>query len=125
MSSDYVHGYDLLEKQRLRDQATTLAELLHRDSLFAPGERVLEAGCGVGAQTLILAEQNPQASFVAVDISAQSLAIAQAAAGRKGLRNVVFQPADLSIFPSRRPRSTMSSSVVLEHLRKRSARSVG
>ena len=47
----YVHGYSQWESERLRDQAGTLAELLHRDTHYPAGRKVLEAGCGVGAQT--------------------------------------------------------------------------
>ena len=71
---DYVHGYTDRESQRLTDQANTLTDLLHHDTVYEPGARVLEAGCGVGAQTVILARQSPEASFVSIDISTESLA---------------------------------------------------
>ena len=51
----YVHGYDPTEMQRLQDQASTLVDLLHADTAYPPGASVLEAGCGVGAQTVTLA----------------------------------------------------------------------
>ena len=54
MTEAYVHGYDPIENLRLQDQATTLVELLHSDTQFPLGSRVLEAGCGVGAQTVTL-----------------------------------------------------------------------
>ncbi len=50
MNSDYVHGYDTRENVRLQDQASALVELLHHDTFYPAGSRVLEAGCGVGAQ---------------------------------------------------------------------------
>ena len=50
--SGYVHGYDEAEELRLNDQATTLEALLHHDTAYPPGSTVLEAGCGVGAQTV-------------------------------------------------------------------------
>ena len=96
---NYVHGYSEREGQRLQDQASTLADLLHGGVNFAPGERVLEAGCGVGAQTLELARRSPAARFVSIDISAASLAQAQAATQRAGLGNVEFQRADLFALP--------------------------
>ena len=37
----YVHGYSDREKDRLIDQATTLTELLHSDTGYPPGDRVL------------------------------------------------------------------------------------
>jgi cyclopropane fatty-acyl-phospholipid synthase-like methyltransferase len=70
----YVHGYDDREARRLTDQADTLVELLHHDTRYPPGERVLEAGCGVGAQTVTLAANSPGAAITSIDISAPSLA---------------------------------------------------
>ncbi|MEV0226369.1 L-histidine N(alpha)-methyltransferase [Streptomyces sp. NPDC050704] len=75
---DYVHGYSAHETRRLGDQADTLAELLHADTAYPAGSRVLEAGCGVGAQTVHLIGASPGAHFTAVDISATSLARARA-----------------------------------------------
>ncbi|HOQ04158.1 MAG TPA: methyltransferase domain-containing protein [Anaerohalosphaeraceae bacterium] len=95
----YVHGYSEREALRLSDQAETLSSLIHRDVLYPPGLRVLEAGCGVGSQTVMLARQNPQVSFVSVDISADSLEEARARAAREGFRNVKFEQADLFELP--------------------------
>ena len=52
MKSKYVHGYDQKEHLRLQDQASTLVDLLHADTWFPAGSRVLEAGCGVGEQII-------------------------------------------------------------------------
>ena len=57
----YVHGYSARESERLADQAETLTELLHYDTRYPAGSRVLEAGCGIGAQTVILAKNSPEA----------------------------------------------------------------
>ena len=70
---DYVHGYSAGEAQRLDDQATTLADLLHDGTAYPPGSRVLEAGCGIGAQTAHLVARSPGARIVAIDRSARSL----------------------------------------------------
>jgi cyclopropane fatty-acyl-phospholipid synthase-like methyltransferase len=59
MSHPYVHGYDPRESERLNDQAGTLVDLLHSDTEYVAGSRVLEAGCGVGAQTITLAQRSP------------------------------------------------------------------
>ncbi|MFG2213022.1 methyltransferase domain-containing protein [Streptomyces sp. NPDC048638] len=75
---EYVHGYSPQEAQRLGDQADTLAALLHSGTSYPAGSRVLEAGCGVGAQTVHLVESSPGARIVAVDRSAASLAQARA-----------------------------------------------
>ena len=59
MSRGYVHGYDPRANERLQDQARTLVELLHWDTSYPGRKPVLEAGCGVGAQTVTLARQQP------------------------------------------------------------------
>lgn len=98
-SGDYVHGYSHVESGRLRDQANVLTDLLHHDTRYPPGSRVLEAGCGTGAQTVILARHSPQAQLTSVDISADSLAKARAAALAAGAGNVTFEQADLFGLP--------------------------
>jgi SAM-dependent methyltransferase len=91
----YVHGYETRESIRLSDQANTLSELLHHDTVFPPGSLVLEAGCGTGAQTVIVAPKNPEVQFICVDISEKSLAEAAAMAAREKIRNVEFQHGDI------------------------------
>ena len=118
-SLDYVHGYTEDEAARLADQAGTLADLLHHDTHYPAGSRVLEAGCGVGAQTRILARRSPGAGFVSVDVSAQSLALARAAIEREGLGNVEFKQADLYALPfSEASFDHVFVCFVLEHLRR-------
>ncbi len=95
MTKTYVHGYDPRENVRLQDQATTLVDLLHSDTVYPPGSRVLEAGCGVGAQTVTLAASSPDASFVSIDISATSVAAAERGVAAAGLTNVQFQQGDI------------------------------
>ncbi|MFJ5843507.1 methyltransferase domain-containing protein [Streptomyces sp. NPDC092903] len=75
---DYVHGYSDREAARLGDQADTLAALLHAGTAYPAGSRVLEIGCGVGAQTVHLAQAAPEARITAVDHSAESLSQARA-----------------------------------------------
>jgi SAM-dependent methyltransferase len=95
MTRAYVHGYDARESERLNDQAGTLAELLHAGTAYPPGSLVLEAGCGVGAQTLTLARNSPGARIVAIDISAASLEEAAERVRAAKLSNVEFRRADL------------------------------
>lgn len=99
VSEPYVHGYGAREYERLHDQAGTLVHLLHHDTTYPAGSRVLEAGCGVGAQTVTLARRSPDASFVACDVSAESLAEARARIDRAGIRNVEFRQADIFELP--------------------------
>jgi trans-aconitate methyltransferase len=95
----YVHGYDPREHERLRDQAGTLVDLLHHDTAYPAGAKVLEAGCGVGAQTVTLARRSPDAAFTSVDVSADSIAEAERRVHGAGLANVEFLQADLFDLP--------------------------
>jgi SAM-dependent methyltransferase len=99
MSKTYVHGYDPKENLRLQDQASTLVELLHSDTTYPAASRVLEAGCGVGAQTVALARNSPRALITSVDISETSVAEARKAAEAAGLGNVAFARADIFSLP--------------------------
>lgn len=96
---DYVHGYSNRENSRLHDQANTLIELLHHDTMYPPGSRVLEAGCGVGAQTVILARNSPEACITSIDISGESIEKARKLAEKEGLKNIGFQVADIFNLP--------------------------
>ncbi len=99
MHNSYVHGYDLRENIRLQDQASTLIELLHSDTIFPAGSKVLEAGCGVGAQTVPLAKNSPEAQITSVDISENSLETARLNAEASGITNVIFQQGDIFQLP--------------------------
>jgi len=97
----YVHGRSDRESVRLHDQASGLGFLLHEGTRYPPGSTVLEAGCGVGAQTLLLAGNSPDAQFVSIDSSPESLARAEEHVSGKGLTNVTFQQADICHLPFR------------------------
>ncbi len=99
MSKAYVHGYDPREALRLQDQATTLVELLHSDTAYPEGHTVLEAGCGVGAQTVTLALNSPKALITSVDVSETSVAEARKAVQAAGLSNVTLRQADIFDLP--------------------------
>mgnify|MGYP003590542734 CR=1 FL=1 len=117
MTRTYVHGYDPRENLRLQDQASTLVELLHADTAYPAGSRVLEAGCGVGAQTVILAAHSPRAHITSIDISEASLAEARKAVAAAGFQNVALQQADIFHLPFA-PESFdhVFACFVLEHL---------
>jgi len=112
----YVHGYSKNESNRLADQAGTLAELLHVDTLYPPGSKVLEAGCGIGAQTSILVQNSPHARFVSIDISQDSLNHAKKAVNAE---NVIFRQADIFDLPFEAESfDHIFVCFVLEHLQK-------
>jgi ubiquinone/menaquinone biosynthesis C-methylase UbiE len=95
----YVHGYSQREKERLADQADTLSRLLHHDTAYPAGSRVLECGCGTGAQTVHLAAGSPQATIVSVDLSRSSVEAAQTRIRTAGYTNVEFQVGDIFNLP--------------------------
>lgn len=114
---DYVHGYSDREEGRLVAQANALVGLLHRDTHYPTGEKVLEAGCGVGAQTVTLAARSPGTTIVSTDISRDSLAAARERTRSAKLRNVVFQQADVYALPFRQESfDHVFVCFVLEHL---------
>ncbi|MGB9978815.1 methyltransferase domain-containing protein [Methanobacterium sp.] len=108
MSKDYVHGYSDEESNRLLDQANTLADLLHEGTKYSAGSkapenqrflRILEAGCGVGAQTIRLAKSSPDAKIISIDISEDSIKQAKSLVEQNGFSNVEFQRADILNLP--------------------------
>ena len=117
MNAQYVHGYNATETQRLHDQASTLADLLHSDTAYSGGDTVLEAGCGVGAQTITLARNSPDASIISVDVAGASVAKAAYAAQSAGVNNVTFHQADIFHLPfARESFDHVFVCFVLEHL---------
>lgn len=99
MDKKYVHGYTARESVRLVDQATTLADILHSDTVYPAGSNVLEAGCGVGAQTVVLARNSPRANFTSVDFSEESLRAAKERVSSHGFTNVTFHQGDIFHLP--------------------------
>jgi len=99
MKKSYVHGYNERENIRLQDQASTLVELLHSDTSYPAGSRVLEAGCGVGAQTITLAENSPGALITSIDISETSIREARKKTEARSIKNAHFVQADIFNLP--------------------------
>ena len=99
MSKTYVHGYRAREHERLHDQVGTLVDLLHSDTAYPEGSKVLEVGCGVGAQTVTLAGRSPDALFTSIDVSEESISRARQAIEVAGLTNVTFRPANVFNLP--------------------------
>jgi ubiquinone/menaquinone biosynthesis C-methylase UbiE len=115
MASAYVHGYDEAARIRLQDQARSLVDLLHSDTVYPAGSKVLEAGCGTGAQTVTLARNNPGARFTSIDLSAVHLE--EAKVRTAGLKNIEFRQADLFDLPfARESFDHVFVCFVLEHL---------
>jgi SAM-dependent methyltransferase len=99
MTDKYVHGYHPRENERLRDQAGVLVDLLHSGTRYPAGSKVLEAGCGVGAQTVTLAQRSPLAHITAIDLSSSAVAAARDRVARARIMNVEFLQADVFALP--------------------------
>lgn len=77
MSRDYLHGYSKQEQQRLIDQARFLEPWLYDGVDFSRSKKLLEVGCGVGAQTEILLKRFPHLEIHAVDVSPEQVSLAR------------------------------------------------
>src|SRR5712691_3798570 len=86
MSNRYVHGYASEEQERLVEQAEHWRdELILSGTALAPGTRLLEVGCGVGAVLGILAEAFPGVVLAGVDVEERQLEVARAHLAGLGL----------------------------------------
>ncbi|ROR91099.1 MerR-like DNA binding protein [Nocardioides aurantiacus] len=100
MFEQYVHGYHSVENQRLTDQAGSLIDLLHNDTGYPPGVSVLEVGCGIGAQTVTLAQKSPGVALTCIDLSASSLDEARRRTADAGMHDITFLQADVLDLPA-------------------------
>jgi SAM-dependent methyltransferase len=117
VKTSYVHGYSDREAIRLNDQSATLENIIHNDSVFPEGSLILEAGCGVGAQTRIMAQKNPHSDYISVDISEESLDEARETIKSLNINNVEFRKADILCLPfSNETFDIIIICFVLEHL---------
>ena len=69
MDKRYLHGFIPEEQQRLINQAGLLTPLIYPKIDFSGCKRILEIGCGVGAQTAKLLELFPETHITCVDHS--------------------------------------------------------
>lgn len=115
----YLHGYSAEEQSRLYEQAEFLEPYIYPHVHFQDAQRLLEVGCGVGAQTGILLKRFPKLKIDSVDASGEQLKQA-----RKYLKapikskQVVLHQADATDLPF--TDSTHDSAFVcwlLEHLK--------
>lgn len=76
--SKYLHGFSQEEQSRLLAQTDFLApRIFQAGPLPQPGQRVVELGCGVGAQTRHLCALDPTLQIVGVDQSPTQLEAAR------------------------------------------------
>ena len=70
----YLHGYSEPERERLHRQARFLEPMVHDRLPYRRRKRLLEVGCGVGAQTEILLRHFPDIHVTGVEINEDQLA---------------------------------------------------
>jgi SAM-dependent methyltransferase len=66
---------------------------------LAPGERVLDVGCGCGATTILAARATAPGPALGVDLSEPMLAVARERARRAGVDSARFRVADAQSYP--------------------------
>jgi SAM-dependent methyltransferase len=82
----YVHGYATPEQERLLAQAEHWRHRLIRDGVeLAPGTRLLEVGCGVGAVLGVLGQEYRGLRLTGVDIEQRQLDFARTHLSRAGV----------------------------------------
>ena len=76
-ATGYLHGYSEHERDRLHRQARFLEPMVHDRLPFRRRRRLLEVGCGVGAQTEILLRHFPEIHVTGVEINDDHIAEAR------------------------------------------------
>jgi ubiquinone/menaquinone biosynthesis C-methylase UbiE len=72
-TSGYVHGFTPDEQERLQRQARFVEHRVHEGLPFQRSRRLVEVGCGVGAQTEILLRRWPELHVTGIDASQPNL----------------------------------------------------
>jgi ubiquinone/menaquinone biosynthesis C-methylase UbiE len=72
-SVKYIHGYQEIEQERLRDQATVIEQPIYDFIDFMQSTHLLEIGSGVGAQTEILLKRFPHLNITGVEFEAKQI----------------------------------------------------
>jgi ubiquinone/menaquinone biosynthesis C-methylase UbiE len=73
MGEAYIHGYHAEEQERLRAQAAFLENKIFEHVDLSGINKLLEPGCGVGAQSRVLLRRFPKLSLTGVDISSAQI----------------------------------------------------
>lgn len=72
----YLHGFSIKEQERLRVQARFAEHTVYQDINFYNCRKIIEVGCGVGAQTEILLRRFPDLYIEGIDLNERQLASA-------------------------------------------------
>ena len=77
LADDYLHGFNSEEQQRLYKQAKVLEKNIYPCIDFSGQNKILEVGCGVGAQSEILLKRFAHIQLTGVDASPSQIARAK------------------------------------------------
>ena len=77
----YLHGFSPVEQDRLRRQARFAEHTIYQNVNFSSTKKLLEVGCGVGAQSEILLRRFPDLKLTGIDLSEKQLNAAKETLG--------------------------------------------
>jgi protein-L-isoaspartate O-methyltransferase len=116
----YALGSTDAEHERLISQAARLAPCTERffgEAGIGRGQRVLDAGSGVGDVAMLAAQLvGPSGEVVGVERDWRSIARAKARVAEAGLRNVSFTQGDVSEITSDRPFDAIVGRFILQFI---------
>jgi ubiquinone/menaquinone biosynthesis C-methylase UbiE len=93
-----IHSNEECERLELQARLANIEGHL-RHLPVSPRDRVLDAGCGSGAISRLIARTYPQADVIGVDLREQYLDFARSRARAENIQNLVFRAADVFDLP--------------------------
>ena len=69
----YLHGFSETEQNRLRTQAEFAEHSVYQNINFSGAKKIIEVGCGVGAQSEILLRRFPRLHITGIDLNQKQL----------------------------------------------------
>jgi ubiquinone/menaquinone biosynthesis C-methylase UbiE len=93
-----IHSDEECERLELQARLANIEGHL-RYLPVSPRDRVLDAGCGSGSMSRLIARTYPQADVVGVDLRERYLDFARSRASAEDIRNLTFRSADVFALP--------------------------
>jgi len=93
-----IHSDEECERLELQARLANIGGHL-RYLPVSPGNRVLDAGCGSGSMSRLIAGSFPRAEVVGVDLREQYLDFARRLASAENIQNLAFRSADVFALP--------------------------
>jgi ubiquinone/menaquinone biosynthesis C-methylase UbiE len=93
-----IHSNEECERLELQARLANIEGHL-RYLPVSPRDRVLDAGCGSGSMSRLIARTHPQADVIGVDLREQYLDFARTRAREENIHNLTFRSADVFDLP--------------------------